>query len=324
MPPIFSPTASTSRSYTLLVADDEPVNLLFLQEIFQRDHQVLTATSGEEVLRLAEEHQPDIIILDVLMPGLSGYEVCKRLKANPATQHIPVIFVTALESEEDEEMGLELGAVDYLTKPLRAGILRARVRNFLTMIRQQELLQELALLDPLTEIPNRRALDRALEQEWGRCQRIQEPLSLAMVDIDHFKAFNDTYGHGAGDRALRQVAQTLALTAKRPGDLAARYGGEEFVLLLPHASQDGAYALCHKVLVQIQALAIPNQGASRGILTVSIGGVTLWPHRNGSCAEILQRADAQLYRAKNAGRNRVEWELISEPGTPPAYPSQAD
>ncbi len=306
--PIVTPVSSTSRVATLLVADDEPVNLLFMQQIFQRDYQVLTATTGEEALRLAEEHRPELIILDVLMPGLSGYEVCKRLKANPATQHIPIIFVTALESAEDEEAGLELGAVDYLTKPLRAGILRARVRNFLTMLRQQELLQELALLDPLTEIPNRRALDRTLEQEWGRCQRIHEPLSLAMVDIDHFKSFNDTYGHGAGDRALRQVAQALTSAAKRPGDLVARYGGEEFVILLPHASRNGARKLCRMVRHHIETLAIPHQGSDFGVLTVSIGGVTLWPHRNGSPAEILQRADAQLYRAKNAGRNRVFWE----------------
>lgn len=308
MLPIFPSTFSKPRGHTLLIADDEPVNLLFMREIFQRDYQVLTAATGEEALCLAEEHQPDLIILDVLMPGLSGYEVCRRLKANPATQHIPVIFVTALESAEDEETGLELGAVDYLTKPLRAGILRARVRNFLTMIRQQELLQELALLDPLTEIPNRRALDRALEQEWGRCQRIHEPLSLAMVDIDHFKSFNDTYGHGTGDRALRQVAQALVTAAKRPGDLVARYGGEEFVILLPHASRNGARKLCRAARHHIKALAIPHQGSDFGVLTVSIGGVTLWPHRDGSPPEVLQRADAQLYRAKNAGRNRVFWE----------------
>lgn len=307
------PHPSPERRRTLLVADDEPVNLLFMEGIFRDDYEVLTATSGEEALRLAEARRPDLVILDVLMPGISGYEVCKRLKANPATGHIPVIFVTALESEENEEEGLELGAVDYLTKPLRAGILRARVRNLLTMVRQREMLEELLLVDPLTEIPNRRALDQALEQEWARCQRIHQPLSVAMVDIDHFKAFNDTYGHGAGDRALRQVAHVLAETARRPGDLAARYGGEEFVLLLPHTPQRGARKLCRQARHRVESLGIPHAGSPTGVLTVSIGGVTVWPQPGLLATEALHRADVQLYRAKEAGRNRVLWEEAEAP-----------
>lgn len=302
---------SPARRRILLLADDEPVNLLFMESIFREEYEVLTAASGEAALALAEQRRPDLIILDVLMPGISGYEVCKRLKANPATSAIPVIFVTALESEEDEEEGLNLGAIDYLTKPLRAGILRARVRNILTMVRQREILEEMVLLDSLTEIPNRRALDQTLNQEWARCQRIHQPISLAMVDIDHFKAFNDTYGHGAGDLALRQVAQTLAEAAKRPGDLAARYGGEEFVLLLPHTPMRGARKLCRQARFRVEKLAIPHTGSPFGVLTISIGGVTAWPHHEGSVDDLLRQADAQLYRAKQAGRNCVVWQEAS-------------
>jgi diguanylate cyclase (GGDEF)-like protein len=313
---------ATQPPATILIADDEPVNLAFLQSIFRDEYRVVSATTGHEALRRSEEESPALIILDVLMPDISGYEVCRRLKENPATQHIPIIFVTALESEEDEEQGLQLGAVDYLTKPLRAGIIRARVRNLLTMVRQRQLLEELVLLDPLTEIPNRRALNQTLEHEWARCLRIHQPLSLAMVDIDYFKSFNDSYGHGAGDEALKRVAHVLRETAKRPGDLAARYGGEEFVVLLPHTPQRGAYKFCRQIRYHIQKLGIPHGGSPLGVLTVSIGGATLWPRQGISPSTLLEEADQQLYRAKSMGRNRVVWKQQSEAGDRPQNPKK--
>ncbi len=228
-----------TQTFTLLIVDDEKTNRTLLTELLRPDHQVILAKNGIQALERAREHRPDLILLDVLMPEMDGYAVIRELKGDDRCRDIPVIFITALDSVEDEEHGLELGAVDYISKPFRPSIVRARVRNHLQAVHQRRLLEQLALLDSLTEIPNRRRFVQVFEAEWRRCQRNGAPLSLIVVDVDHFKLYNDSYGHAAGDVVLRDVARALRGTLHRASDFIARFGGEEFVILLPEIDAEG-------------------------------------------------------------------------------------
>jgi diguanylate cyclase (GGDEF)-like protein len=267
---------------------------------------LLFATSSEEALQLAATHMPDLILLDVMMPEMNGYAVCARLKSDPTTRSIPVIFVTALEREEDEAKGLEVGAIDYITKPFNPAIVRARVRNHLELKRYRDFLENLATTDGLTGIPNRRQCDEFLLREWRRAIRKQTPLSLIMMDIDFFKDFNDHYGHLAGDDCLRQVAQTLAEGARRPADLVARYGGEEFVSVLPETNLEGARQVAEQLRDKINALQIPHaRSPVAGYVTLSLGVATQTPTVGQQPQGIVELADARLYISKESGRNRV-------------------
>ena len=190
-------------------------------------YQVLLARDGAQALQLAQESMPDLILLDLLMPGLNGDEVLRRLREQVTTRETAVIIVSARNAVEDEEAGFALGACDYITKPFNPAIVRARVRAALQMVNQRKLLDKLAYIDSLTELPNRRRFEQILTSEWNRCARSGSPLSLAMVDVDFFKRFNDTFGHAHGDRVLRAVAQQVARHLRRATDLAARLGGEE-------------------------------------------------------------------------------------------------
>ena len=202
----------------ILIVDDVPENIRVLSRMLvDEGHQLLAATGGREALELVESYRPDLILLDIMMPDMDGYEVCEALRANPLFISIPVIFITALADSEDETRGLSMGAVDYITKPFKEAIVRLRVRTHLELKRQRDLLDRLCRLDGLTGIPNRRDFDEQLDREWRRATRAQEPLAAAMIDIDHFKGYNDTYGHPAGDACLRQVASVLAEGLNREG-----------------------------------------------------------------------------------------------------------
>ncbi|MBF0375099.1 MAG: diguanylate cyclase, partial [Alphaproteobacteria bacterium] len=225
---------------TVLVIDDSLATVRMLGEVLSDLCDGQVATEAAEGIALARAEAPDLVLLDVMMPGMDGYEACRRLKADPRTCHVPVIFVTSLDEEADEAHGLEIGAIDYITKPFSVPIVRARVRNHLELKRHRDLLESLSSLDGLTEIPNRRRLDEHLDQEWRRCARHGLPLSLLLLDIDHFKPYNDTFGHQAGDDCLRLVAGALRDCARRPGDLVARYGGEEFACVLPGVGGEAA------------------------------------------------------------------------------------
>jgi len=229
-------------TFTLLIVDDEKQNRALLTELLQDEYRIVLAKDGRQALDRAREHSPDLILLDVLMPEMDGYAVIRALKNGDQTRAIPVIFITALDSVGDEERGLELGAVDYISKPFNPAIVRVRIRNHLQSVQQRRLLEQLAMLDSLTGIPNRRRFSEVYEQEWRRCMRDDVPLSLIVVDVDHFKAFNDNYGHAAGDEVLRRIASSLQTSLRRPGDFVARYGGEEFVMLLPGIDSEGARA----------------------------------------------------------------------------------
>lgn len=292
----------------VLIADDDPINRQVLAELIKPEHTVLLAKNGEQALERAARHLPDLILLDVMMPDLDGYEVLRRLRADPQTAHIAVIFISGLDRPEDEANGLKMGAADYIAKPFNATVVMARVTLHLELVRQRRLLERLAHIDGLTELANRRRFDELYATEWQRAQRNGRPLSLALLDIDAFKQFNDHYGHPAGDRALRAVARTTAAGLRRPADLAARYGGEELVLLMPDTDAAQAFMVVEGIRAAIAALQMPHARSQVApVVTVSAGGVTMGGNGPENAAELFDAADAHLYMAKQAGRNRVTW-----------------
>ncbi len=293
------------RPPRLLVVDDQPANIQAVYQAFSADHQVLMATSGEQALKLAATKQPDLILLDVVMPGMDGHEVCRRLKAEPATRDIPVIFVTAHNDEAAETQGLALGAVDFISKPINPAIVRARVKTHLTLKAQADLLREWVYVDGLTGVRNRRGFDEQLASEWGRSAREGSALSVILLDVDFFKRYSDHYGHQAGDACLQAVAGFLRQTVKRPGDLVARYGGEEFACLLPGTLLDGALAFARQLGAGVEALGLAHAHSPVSpVITVSLGVGAASGNEPGTADTLLRAADAQLYVAKESGRNR--------------------
>lgn len=286
----------------ILVIDDSPDALAVVQvRLAKEGVQVVCAEGGLAGLDAARSEKPDLILLDLDMPDLSGFEVCRALKADPELCMIPVLFLSGSSTPEDKVKGLDLGAVDYVTKPFDAFELRARVRAALRTKHLQDLLIEHASLDPLTELPNRRALMERLRQEWARLQRHGGSLAFIMADIDHFKRVNDTYGHLVGDRLLREVARTIAGEC-RDADLPARFGGEEFAVLVPDETAEGAARLAERCRRKIEEIRLVANRQSLSA-TVSFGVA------DGTGLELpealIQRADKALYEAKAAGRNTV-------------------
>ncbi|MGO4378224.1 diguanylate cyclase domain-containing protein [Pseudoduganella sp. RAF53_2] len=292
----------------VLVADDDAINRQVLGELLKPEYTVLLAKNGAQTLERARRHLPDLILLDVVMPDMDGYEVLRELRDDPATEHISVIFISGLDRPEDEANGLKMGASDYIAKPFNAVVVMARVALHLQLVRQRRMLEHLANVDALTSLANRRRFDDVFAQEWQRSQRSGEPLSLALLDIDCFKQYNDLYGHPAGDRVLRAVARTAAGLMRRPADLAARYGGEELALLLPCTDAVHARHVMETLCATIAQQNIPHAAsAAAPMLTVSIGGATHLPGGKATDYDLLEAADTHLYQAKQAGRNRVHW-----------------
>ena len=294
------------RPPRLLVVDDQPANIQALYQVFSADHQVLMATNGEQALKLAATQHPDLVLLDVVMPGIDGHEVYRRLQADEATRDIPVIFVTAQSDEESEARGLELGAVDFISKPVNPTVVRARVKTHLMLKAQSDLLRQWVYIDGLTEVRNRRYFEERLVTEWGRAARNGSELSVLMIDVDFFKRYNDHYGHQAGDECLRRVAQALGAALRRPGDVLARYGGEEFVCILPETPLEGAMALARQLGLAVEALAIEHsQSGVAPHLTVSVGACSKIRDLPDQAPALVRGADAQLYLAKSRGRRQV-------------------
>jgi diguanylate cyclase (GGDEF)-like protein len=291
---------------TVLVVDDNMANISVLAHVLDSEYDVVFANNGREALELARSAQPDLILLDIVMPDMDGYEVCAQLKRDAATADIPVIFISGLDDHDAESRGIELGALDYITKPFSVGIVRARVRNHVELKRARDRLRSLAATDGLTGLANRRRLDEALHAECKRLARTQSQLGLIMLDIDHFKAFNDTYGHIAGDDCLRNVASTLSAAMIRGHDLAARYGGEEFACILPETTLPGTAAVAERIQADIQGLAIAHEASKVAhIITGSFGVVSIKCDAATVPGDVLRAADACLYRAKAQGRNRI-------------------
>ena len=313
-------------SNRLLIVDDDIGTIRALAAALKDLGEVHFSTSGADALALVREWSPTLILLDESMPGLDGFAVCTAIKSDPAHADLPILFITAHSDAETEAQALALGAVDFISKPFNPTIVQARVRTHLGLKRRTDELQRMASLDGLTAIANRRVFDDTLDMEWRRACRSLVPLSLLIVDVDHFKRFNDHYGHQAGDACLRTIAATLAANVRRPGELVARYGGEEFTVILPACGQAVALKLAEKLRASVAALAIPHAASDvSDRVTVSIGVASLaFPEAEAGGADpeetrtrpsarairetapaLVAAADQGLYGAKRAGRNRV-------------------
>lgn len=307
---ISNPIVPQSRGHDkrpcVLIVDDQPINIQALYRIFAPDHRVLMATSGAKALTLCREDPPDVVLLDVVMPTMDGHEVCTRLQADAATRSIPVIFVTSHTDAAEETRGLELGAVDFISKPINPAVVRARVKTHLTLKAQSDQLRQMVFIDGLTGVANRRCFDERLGAEWRRAARNAVPLALLMLDVDHFKRYNDRYGHQVGDECLRRVAAAIQASLLRSGDLVARYGGEEFACILPDTDFEGALALAAGIEQSVRRLQIEHADSDTAkVVTVSLGVSMCLPQSEGDPADLLKLADTQLYRAKHSGRGQA-------------------
>jgi len=301
------PTAETEFPMRILIVDDAPDNLRLLADMLAEEGiEISTATSGARALKIAERYPPDLVLLEAVMPEMDGYEVCRRMKADPLLRGVPVIFITTLADAESEIRGLELGAVDYITKPFNAAIVKLRVKAHLELKLQRELLNNLSRLDGLTGIPNRRSFDERLDLEWRRAARSGEALGLLLADVDHFKAYNDANGHLAGDDCLRKLGVALHDSMNRAGDFVARFGGDRFAALLPLTDTADLASVAERMLSGIANLSLPH-GASPVApqVTASIGGASCRPAPETDPKRLVELAERQLLLAKGGGRNRA-------------------
>lgn len=289
----------------LLLVDDEASNIQMLAENLRPDYAIYFALKGEGVLETVKGQSIDLVLLDVEMPDMDGFDVLRRLKDDAATQDIPVIFVTSRDDIEDETRGLKMGAVDYVSKPFRPAVVKARINTHLALKRQRELLERHALIDGLTEIGNRRQFDSAMSQRWRTHLRAASPLGLVMLDIDHFKDYNDHYGHAAGDHCLKQVARCLSATFARADDVVTRYGGEEFAIITNTDSGRPFRDHLQTLLEDIGKLRIEHARSKvADHVTVSVGAVRTRPESGTNDASMIESSDGLLYQAKKDGRNR--------------------
>ena len=291
----------------ILVVDDSAVQAAQLKEILDDAYDITTAHTAEDGLRLASSEAFSLILLDVVMPGMDGFTLLKKLQEEIVTQSIPVILITSLSDVEHEQYGLVLGAVDYISKPFNPLIVRARVNTHIKLYDYRREVELRSMTDQLTGIANRRRYEGYSLEKWHEAIRLKIPFSICMFDIDHFKRYNDTFGHPAGDKVIAAVAKTVASRLHRTTDFFARYGGEEFVAIILGSSAADAFEHMRGIRRAVEELRIPHNETVSPWVTVSLGGVTLFPGPKDSYDTHLKIADTMLYDAKRFGRNQVVW-----------------
>ncbi len=290
------------RTMKVLIIDDDPASVALARQWLKKDgHGIVTAADGEEGLSRAAGEEPDLILLDVHMPGMNGFQVCERLKADSRLRNIPVIFLSAADETREKVKGLDLGAVDYVTKPFDRFELPARVRAALRTKRLQDLLTVYSEIDSLTEVYNRRVLMERLEQEWNRTRRYSTTVAFIMCDIDHFKAVNDTHGHPTGDQVLERIA-TLLRKSVRSSDMVGRYGGEEFGIIMVNADRDSAASAAERYRWKIESMDLHSR---KGEFRVTVSFGVADSRGKDSVNQLVTAADRALYKAKETGRNTV-------------------
>ncbi|ASP47853.1 diguanylate cyclase domain-containing protein [Cognaticolwellia beringensis] len=295
---------ANEQRYTILCIDDESVNLKVLASIFKDHYNVVACKSAKQGFQHALQENPDIILLDILMPEEDGFELMIKLKLHPKLTNIPVIFITGLQDVKNEEKGLKLGACDYIQKPFNSSIVRARVNTHLEIIRQRNLLKKFALFDSLTELPNRRKWLQDSTESWLLAKQAQSTMVYGIIDVDHFKKYNDHYGHHQGDLVLRKIANTIKRQLYDYHGAIFRCGGEEFYFYFPVSKSFTASTVLSACLNSITELAIPHHAVNNTYhVSVSIGAVQLIPNKNISIEQVIQQADERLYSVKNDSRN---------------------
>lgn len=319
----------------IMVVDDQVTNLKLLSDMLEdNDYEVRQSINGFAALKSVDLSPPDLILLDIKMPDMNGYMLCQKLKENPKTKDIPIIFISASDESLDKVKAFSVGGCDYITKPLKLVEVLARIKNQLqikqlkqelqerntyleTLVKQleeaNEKLEKIARIDALTEIGNRLYFNDCLEREWQRSLREKQPLGLILCDVDNFKLYNDTYGHLKGDRCLFAVAQGLKTAVLRGTDLVCRYGGEEFAIILPNTDNQGGEAICQRIIEQIQQLKIPHRastiasdicGEQLPYVSISLGFASLIPSPSLTSDVLISISDSALYKAKETGKNR--------------------
>lgn len=293
----------------LLIVDDQPENSRVLMDALGDELQIIIAKDGNSALEKALIFLPDLVLLDVMTPGMDGFEICRKLKSAEQTKNIPIIFVTDSDDLRNEEKGLKLGAIDYIRKPFHLSVTVARIHNHLKLKRKSDMLEALARIDGLTEIHNRRGFDETLTLLWSAARRNRSALAMILIDIDFFKKYNDYYGHSRGDICLAHVARTIQCAIQRTQDFVARYGGEEFAVLLADTGLEGALIVAERLRRAVEELRIPHQDSPiNSAVTISLGVASIVPPRQQADMteqNLIRRADDALYQAKNAGRNRT-------------------
>ncbi len=295
---------------TVLIVEDVPSNAMTVATALEELYEIQLAMDGTTALEMAQSEDPaDLILVDIGIPNIDGFEVCRRLKQNERTRNIPIIFVTGRSGEAEEEHGLSLGAIDFIHKPISPALLRARVRNHLQMKQQADWLRSASRTDPLTGLANRRFAVEQLEREWRRSLRSENSFAVVMIDIDNFKRINDTAGHLAGDDCLIGIAHSIAGTARDKIDVVSRWGGEEFLLILPDADPKGAGIVAERMVDTVRQLGWRHPAPEIEFVTVSAGSAAMVAAEDRSWESLVSRADAALYQAKEAGRDRAELDM---------------
>lgn len=291
----------------ILIIDDSSVQAAYLKSILEADYEIETVQTAEEGLLCLQAQDISLVLLDVVMPGMDGFMLLKKLQEEFVTRHIPVILITSLSDIENEQRGLTLGAVDYISKPFHPVIVKARVNTHIKLYQYRKQIEYQSMTDQLTGVANRRRHDRQSLIKWQEAARLNLPFSVCMFDIDNFKRYNDRFGHPAGDTVISSVAKTISAHLRRSTDFIARYGGEEFVAFLLGNSAVKAFEYIKRVRQAVEDLHIPHDPEVSQWVTVSIGGATTIPRMEEPYSAFLKLADAMLYEAKRAGRNQVVW-----------------
>ncbi len=291
----------------ILIVDDSAVQAIQLRTILETDYEITVAQTAEDGLAYASSGEYSLVLLDVVMPGMDGFTLLSKLQDEVITQSVPVILITSLGDMAHEEQGLTMGAVDYIAKPFHPQIVRARVNTHVKLYRYRKQVEWQSMTDQLTGIANRRRYERYSVVKWQEATRLQIPISICMLDIDRFKAYNDTFGHPAGDKVISAVAGTLAHHLRRTTDFVARYGGEEFIGIILGGDAQSVFDHVKLLRKRIEELHIPHTPTVGPWVTVSIGGVTVIPQSGDDYRTYLNIADTMLYDAKRFGRNQVVW-----------------